>query len=50
MSDSQGIFDHLSPRDNVVGRALDYNKHCKAQLSSYVDAHEDRVVTNTHKP
>ena len=38
------------PREIVTGRALDLNKHCKVQLGSYVEAHEDKVVTNTYHP
>ena len=31
-------------------RALDYKNCCKAQLGSYVETHEDIVVTNTQHP
>ena len=48
--DSQGISRHLSPRQIVTGQELDFNKHCKEKLSSLVEAHEDRVVTNTQHP
>ena len=34
----------------VTGRAIDFNKHCKAQLGSYVEVHEDRLFTNTQHP
>ena len=33
-----------------MGRDIDFNKHCKSQLGSYIEANEDRVVTNTHNP
>ena len=44
----QGISEHLYPREIVTVLYIDFNKHCKAQLGSYVEAHEDIVVTNTH--
>ena len=43
----QGISKNFSPRDIVTGRSIDFNKHYKAQLGSYVEAHDDIVVTNT---
>ena len=46
----QVISENLSPRYIVMGRWIDFNKHCKAQLGSHTEAHEDRVVTNTHNP
>ena len=33
-----------------MGREIDYTKHCKMQLGSYVEAHEDIVVTDNHIP
>ena len=48
--DSKGIYEYFSPREIFRVRALDFNKHCKAQLDSYVESHEDRVVTNTQNP
>ena len=46
----QGISEHLYPREIVTVQYIDFNKHCKAQLGSHTEAHEDRVVTNTHNP
>ena len=48
--DSKGIYEYFSARDIFRVQALDFNKHCKAQLDSYVESHEDRVVTNTQNP
>ena len=50
MPDLQGICEHFSPKEIVTGMALDFNNHCKAQLGLYVEAHEDKVVTNTQHP
>ena len=46
----QGISKNFSPRDIVTGRSIDFNKHYKAQLGSYVEANEDRAFTNNQNP
>ena len=42
--------DIFLPREIFTVRAIDFNKNFKAQFGLYVDAYEDRVVTNTHHP
>ena len=46
----RGISENFSPRELVTVRGLDFNKHCKARLGSYVEANEDIVVTNIQHP
>ena len=50
MSALQGISENFSSWEIVTRWANDFNKHCKVHIGSYVDAHEDRVVTNTYHP
>ena len=47
---AQGISEKLSPREIVTQRQLSYETHCKAVFGSYVEAHDDHVITNTMKP
>jgi hypothetical protein len=42
-----GVSKKYSPRKIVLGRELDFNKHCKATFGSYVEAHEDPTITKT---
>ncbi len=42
-----GVSKKYSPREIVLGRELDFNKHCKATFGSYVEAHKDPTITNT---
>ena len=42
-----GILQIHSPREIVIRRGLDFNKHFKHQFGTYVKAHEDPVITNT---
>jgi hypothetical protein len=45
-----GVSDKYPPREIVLGRELDFDKHCKATFGSYVEAHEDPTITNTMRP
>jgi len=44
-----GISQVHSPREIVTWRGLDFNKHFKHQFGTYVEAHEDPVITNTNR-
>ena len=46
----QVTFEHLSTSELVMGQGIDFNNQCKAQLGSYVEAHEDIVVNSTQHP
>ncbi len=41
------VSKKYSPHEIVLGRKLDFDKHCKATFGSYVEAHEDPTITNT---
>jgi hypothetical protein len=45
-----GVSDKYSPREIVLGRKLDFEKHCKTPFGSYVKAHNDPTITNTMHP
>ncbi len=45
-----GVSDKYSPREIVLGRKLDFKKHCKTTFGSYVEAHNDPTITNTMHP
>jgi hypothetical protein len=42
-----GVSSTLSPRKIMTGIQFDYNKHCKLQFGSYVQAHQEPSPTNT---
>jgi len=44
-----GISDTISPREIVMRRRLDWNKHCTGEFGKYVEAHSDPDITNTNK-
>ena len=44
-----GILQVHSPREIVTCRGLDFNKYFKHQFGTYVEAHEDPVITNTNR-
>ena len=44
-----GISQVHSPREIVTRRGLDFNKHFKHQFGTYVEAHEDPIITNTNR-
>ena len=49
---ANGVSDTLSPREIVLRRKLDWNKHCTSkgeplEFGEYVEAHEDPDITNT---
>ena len=51
----QGISNYLSPREIVLRRCLDWNIYCTSggvplEFGCYVEAHEDKDVTNTNRP
>ncbi len=45
-----GVSEKYSPWDIVLGRKLDFEKHCKTTFGSYVEAHNDPTITNTMRP
>ena len=45
-----GVSDKYSPWEIVLGRELDFKKHCKTTFVSYVEAHDDLAITNTMRP
>ena len=44
-----GILDKISPRELILRRRLDCNKHCRGDFGDYIHAHEDPDVTNDMK-
>ena len=44
-----GILDKFSPREIILRRHLDFNKHCCGDFGEYIQAHEDPNVTNVMK-
>ncbi len=47
-----GVSNTLSPREIILRRKLDWNKHCTSkgeplEFGKYVEAHEDPDITNT---
>jgi hypothetical protein len=45
-----GISDEYSPRELILRRGIDFNKHCRVPFGTYVEAHDDPIVTNDSKP
>ncbi len=45
-----GVSDKYSPWEIVLGRELDFKKHCKTTFGSYVEAHNDPTIMNTMHP
>jgi hypothetical protein len=39
------VLDTLSPRDLIVGRKIDFNKHCRIEYGTYAQVHEDHDNT-----
>jgi hypothetical protein len=39
------VSDTPSPRDLIVGRKIDFNKHCRIQYRTYAQVHEDHDNT-----
>jgi hypothetical protein len=39
------VLDTLSPRDLIVGRKIDFNKHCRIEYGTYAQVHEDHGNT-----
>jgi hypothetical protein len=39
------VSNKYSPHEIVLGRELDFTKHCKATFGSYVEAHNDPTIT-----
>jgi hypothetical protein len=39
------ILHTLSPRDLIVGRKIDFNKHCRIEYGTYAQVHEDHDNT-----
>ena len=45
----EGISDTISPCEIILRRHLDFEKHCRGNFGSYIEAHYDDVITNTMK-
>ncbi len=46
-----GVSEIYSPRTIILGRELNFTKHCIVPFGSYVKAHNDPTITNTfHSP
>jgi hypothetical protein len=45
-----GVSDKYSPWEIVLGRKLNFEKHCKTTFGSYVKAHDNPTITNTMRP
>jgi hypothetical protein len=45
-----GISDEYSPRELILHRRIDYNKHCRLPFWAYVEAHDDPTITNDSRP
>jgi len=43
------ISNQFSPRTIIIGRLLDYDKHCKVAFGSYVQASNQNNPTNTNE-
>jgi hypothetical protein len=44
------VSEQYSLRKIVLGRKLDFAKHCIAPFGSYIEAHDDPTITNTMHP
>ena len=44
-----GISDAISPREIVMRRRLDWNKHCTGEFVKYVEAHTNPDITNNSR-
>ena len=47
MFPAKGGITNASPRTLMTGIKLDYNKHCRLTLGSYVQVHEEPSLTNS---
>ena len=45
---SKDLLNNLSPRTIVIGRTIDFNKHCKHKFGAYIQTHE--ATYNTMAP
>jgi hypothetical protein len=45
-----GVSDKYSPWEIILGRELDFKKHCKTTFGSYAEARDDPTITNTMRP
>ncbi len=45
-----GVSNKYSPWEIVLGRELNFEKHCKTTFGSYVKAHNNLTITNTMRP
>jgi hypothetical protein len=44
------VSDKYSPWEIVLGRKLNFEKHCKITFGFYVEAHDNPTITNTMHP
>ena len=49
MPAKNGISDTISPREIVMRRRLNWNKHCTGEFGEYAEAHSHPDVTNNNK-
>jgi hypothetical protein len=45
-----GVSDKYSPWEILLSCELDFEKHCKTNFGSYIEAHNDPTITNTMCP
>ena len=45
-----GISEYYSPRLIMLGKQIDYNKYCKFEFGSYVQALNENSLSNTTNP
>ena len=45
-----GVSEYYSPRVIMLGKQIDYNKHCKYSFGTYVQAQTEHNPTNTTNP
>jgi len=45
-----GILEHFSPYMIMIGRAIDFHKHCSVSFGEYVQAANNPQPTNTNVP
>jgi hypothetical protein len=45
-----GISDELSLREIILRRGIDFQKHCRVPFGTYVEAHDDPMITNDSNP
>lgn len=45
-----GISDKYSPSELILQRGIDFTKHCRIPFGTYVETHDDPIITIDSKP